>query len=106
MSNIEAEVKAVVMEAVTEVEKVVAPLFPEAKKLRIDLEDAEKLAIREVEVQYLRATSDAQRVAQAMEQLKNRYMTLLKKYTDKYAENGEYVWDELEAAFKAVAKKL
>jgi len=90
-----------------EIEEVVKPLFPEAKKLVIELEDAEKLALREVENSYLRAVNDATRVAQAMEQLKARYTALLKSYTDKYAINpATHAWSELSARFEAIEKKL
>ena len=106
IKEIEAKLEAAVGEVKTEVDEVVAPLFPEAKKLTIELEAAEKLSVRELEVQYLRAMADAQRIGTAMESLKARYGALLKDLTTKYVKDADYVWDELTAGFKLVVNKL
>jgi hypothetical protein len=106
MENVIETVVSDVKKAEAELEKVVAPLFPAAKAMRIDITDVEKVVIRTLECSYLRTVQDAQCVAQAMEAYKTQYAAKLKEITEKYVKDGEYAWDEFEAAFKFVAKKL
>jgi uncharacterized protein YpuA (DUF1002 family) len=105
--SIEADIIEEAKKVETAVEDAVKPLASEAKKLVIELTAEEKLAVRDVEVGYLRMVSDATRIQQEMEKAKQRYQQLLAQYTVKYAiDPAEHAWSELTADFRAVAKKL
>lgn len=99
VKTVETEVKAVATEAKQEAVKV-------EKAARIELEVADKLAVREIENQFLRAKQDEQHIQQSIVALINRYQATVKAYTAKYVKDAEYQWNELQAAFVRVEKKL
>jgi copper chaperone CopZ len=106
--SVETEVKAVEAE-VTKVEgvvfaeakKVVEEVKAEVKKLTQALTAEEKLAIREIEVVYLKAQGQIQSLSQTTQKAQADFTKIIENLTKKYAvDPAEWLFDNVELIFK------
>jgi hypothetical protein len=98
------EVKA---EVVKVVEEVKAEVVKETKKVRVEVSTEEKLFLRETELAYLKLQMQIKDLSTQTEVLAKKYTAKVEDLFKTYAlDKTEYVFDAVENAFKAVAKKL
>ena len=101
VASVEAEVKKIVGETTAEVAKVEAEVKPEVEKLTQAITAEEKLAIRELEVGYLKAQAEIQRLSQITSNAQKNFTTTVDELVKKYAVNpAEWVFDNVELIFK------
>jgi hypothetical protein len=95
--TVEGEVKAVEAEVVAVAEKAAA----EVKKLTQELTAEEKLAIREIENEYLKAQMEIQRLSQITQGAQKKFTdtveTLVKKYE---VSPTQWIFDNVSLIFK------
>lgn len=95
VQKIEAEVKAV--EAKVETFTTAA---------RVDLDAADKLFLREIEVEYLRAQNEITRLSQIVKNAEARFAPSVQGLAKKYKVNpATHVFQNLELAFVVIEKK-
>ena len=97
---VEAEVTKVAEEVKTEVVKVAEEAKAEVKKLTQELTAEEKLAIREIEVAYLKAQGQIQSLAQITTKAQADFTKTVEDLTKKYAlDPALYVFDNVKLLF-------
>jgi hypothetical protein len=96
VQKVEAEVKAVEAEVV----KVVEAVLPEVKKLTQEITDGEKLAIREIELEYVKAQAEIQRLSQITQGAQKKFTDIVEGLVKKYGVTpAEWVFDNLKLVF-------
>src|ERR1035437_1057359 len=94
--TVEAEVKAVEAEVVAVAEKAAV----EVKKLTQELTAEEKLAIREIENEYLKAQMEIQRLSQITQGAQKKFTDTVETLVKKYGvEPATWVFDNLKLIF-------
>lgn len=93
----EAQLKAVV----SDVEKVAEQVEAKEVAWRVDITDAEKLALRNLENEYLKAQMEIQRLSAIVQNAQKQFPVLVESFVKKYAINpAVHVFDAVELAFK------
>ena len=94
--TVEGEVKAVEAEVVAVAEKAAA----EVKKLTQELTAEEKLAIREIENEYLKAQMEIQRLSQITQGAQKKFTDTVENLVHKYTVSpAEWAFDNLKLIF-------
>ena len=112
----ETTIKEVVQEVKEVAKEVEAEVAKVAKAATIKLNAEDELFVRKLEVNFLKAMQETEKLAQqtqqlgrSMEAMRKQYQDTLKAYGEKYLDDAEkaasYVWDELQAAYRLVEKK-
>jgi hypothetical protein len=109
--TVETEVKEVVSEVKAKVEKAVTAMIPEvvkgeapAKKLVQELTAEEKLVIRDIELEYLKAQMQINQLSQTTQSAQKKFTSMIEDLSKKYLINpAEMMFDNVELKF--VAKK-
>ena len=97
IEKVEAEVKAVEGEVVTEVAKVEKVV----EKVLQELTAEEKLAIREIENAYLKAQMEIQRLSQITQKAQADFTANVERLTKKYVvDPATWLFDNVELVFK------
>jgi len=112
--NVETEVKAVEakVEAVaSEVKAEVVKVAEEVKAAVVRTEQAltaeEKLALREIEVEYLKAQMQIQALSQTTQNAQKRFTSTVEALGKKYViDPAVLAFDNVEMKFKTLAQKL
>lgn len=90
-----------------EVKKVEAKVETFSTAARVDLLAEDKLFLREIEVEYLRAKNEIARLEQVIKNAEARFAPTVQGMAKKYLVNpATHAFDNLELAFKAIEKKL
>jgi copper chaperone CopZ len=98
---VEAEVVKVEGEVIAEVKKVVEEVKAEVKQAIVTLTAEEKLAIREIEVVYLKAQGQIQSLSQATQKAQADFTKIVEDLTKKYLISpSEYVFDNVSLLFR------
>ncbi len=105
VSEVKAEVVKVDEEVKTEVIKVAEEVKAEVKrvaqKLTQELTAEEKLSIRDIEVPYLKAQMEINRLAQTTQKAQEDFTRLVKGLAQKYVLNeAEWLFDNVGMLFK------
>jgi hypothetical protein len=83
-----------------EVKEVVAEAKAEVKKTVQELSTDEKLALREIEVVFLKAQADFIRAQQVITETQKKYTAILDTITKKYViAPAEWTWDAVKLEF-------
>lgn len=97
---VETEAKKVETEVVNEVKQTVAKVKPEVAKGLQEISTEEKLAIREIENEYLKAQMEINRLSQITQAAQKRFTSTVEALTKKYLINpAENVFDNIELKF-------
>ena len=101
IDQVEAEVKAVEGEVVKVVEEVKAEVVKVAEKVVQELSAEEKLYIREVENEYLKAQMEIQRLSQITQGAQKKFTDYVETLTKKYVISPvEFVFDNISLTFR------
>ena len=94
-------IENVVKEVETEVKKEVEAVVEKVEAAVIEIKAEEKLALRECELEYLKATMEIQRLQKVMETKTKEYQSTVEGLVAKYAiDKAKYVFDGTVNAFK------
>ena len=86
--------------AEAEVVKVTEAVVPEVKKMLQELTAEEKLGIREIENEYLKAQMEIQRLSQITQGAQKKFTDTVEALVKKYGVNPtEWVFDNLKLVF-------
>lgn len=105
MNNIVAEVEKEVKAAEAKVEEVVSEVKAEVvkgmEKVRQELTDTEKLAIREIENSYLKTTMEIQRLSQITQKAQQDFTKKVEELTKQYAiDPALWLFDNVALEFR------
>lgn len=107
VEKVEAEVKAVEAKVEAEAKVVEAKVETFATAARVDLSVEEKLFVREIEVEFLRAKTEIAKLEQIMKNAEARFAPTVQQLAKKYLINpATHTFDNLSLAFVAIEKKL
>lgn len=104
-TEVEEKIEAVVGEVVTKAEAIAEEVVAEVKKvaerIRVDINTEEKLAVRELENNFLKAQMEMTRLQGLIQQYQKSFTSNIEGLTKKYVINpAEFVFDSIELAFK------
>jgi uncharacterized protein YeeX (DUF496 family) len=94
--------KETLKEAVTEVIKETEAKVEKIEQaIRVEISDAEKLVVRNLENEFLKAQMEMQRLTATLKNIQEQFPKLVDTYVKKYAlDPAVYVFDAVELAFK------
>ena len=112
IEKVENEVKTVVDTVETEAKKLETTVKSDSSKAKVEISTEENLFLRTTEAAFLRAQVKIRDTQRQLEQFAKEAEGYSKTYSEKvdslfktYAlKPAEYVWDNLENAFKALKK--
>jgi len=94
-------------EVVAEVKKVVAEAEKVEKAAVVKITAEEKLILADTELEYLKTTTEIQRLTKITEAKAKEYQENVEKFLVKYGLNKvEYLFDGVRREFQLVTKKL
>jgi hypothetical protein len=101
VAEVKTEAAKVEGEVVAEAKKIEGAVVAEVKKLTQELSADEKLAIREIENQYLKAQIEINRLSQITKEAQQKFTTIVEGLAKKYVLNpAEWVFDNVELIWK------
>ena len=107
VEKVEAEVKAVEAKVEAEAKVVEAKVETFATAARVDLVAEDKLFVREIEIEFLRAKNEISRLEQVVKNAEARFAPTVQQLAKKYLINpATHTFDNLSLAFVAIEKKL
>ena len=77
-----------------------------AKRAIVTLDAADKAAIRDTEVEYLRASQQVQHLQQILQNCKTKYEAQVASFVKKYETEGTHIWEEITAQFVSLENRL
>lgn len=97
------EVKAVE----TDIKKAVTVVKADAKNLSIKLTAEEKLALRDMEVVFLKAQQQYAQLENQMKEIRNNFQAKVDEFTKKYLiDKAEYVFDGVALEFRKITADI
>jgi hypothetical protein len=105
-AEVEADLDKVTPEAKAEVEKAEAAIAKVEKAARIDVTVAEKLTVRELELEFIKIQMDLRTLSEKALAVQKNFQQTIEVLKKRYAADGDYVWHELGAFFQRIEKKL
>jgi hypothetical protein len=106
-SKVKSEVVKVAEDVKSEVVKVAGNVKSGVARIEQDITAEEKLSIRDVENEYLKAQIQIQSLSQATQNAQRKFTSIVEALGKKYLINpAELAFDNVELKFKAVAKAL
>lgn len=107
VEKVETEVKDVVTAVESKADAVVVDVKKFATASRVELVAEDKLVIRDLEVEYLRAQAEITRLEKVMKNVESRFVPVVQSFVSKYLINpATHQFNNLELAFVALEKKL
>jgi hypothetical protein len=98
---VETKMEAVAAEVVAEVKKVVEEVKPAVVRLKQEITTEEKLAIREIENEYLKAQMQINALSQTTQNAQKKFTSTVEALAKKYVINpAELVFDNITLEFK------
>jgi len=105
--TVEIKVEDAVVAVENEAKKVVAEVKTEAKAATVKLTADEKLALRDLEVVFLKAQQQASAIENQMKELRSNFQAKVDEYTKRYVlDKAEYVFDGVALEFKRITSDI
>ena len=105
-TEIKADLDKVAPEVQAEIAKAEAAVTKIEKAARIDVSVREKLAVREMELEYVKVQMDLKTLTDRALAIQQNFTQTIATLAKKYEAEGSHVWNEVGGFFESLEAKL